>query len=781
MIYLFNLIIIVIIIFFIIRSYFSSIKDNIKYFISLFINICSSWYVSDYLSKKLINIKISNSSFEYFINDKRINNIIDIIKVVIAKNYSSISEIIFEREEVSKLIEAITITLIRSSLLIVFFFLFMLIYKIGKKIIKKIIKNQNLTNKNISRWKGVFFGFIYGLIFILLITTPISGLSTLINTINKLEEVNLSNNNLDLFLNYDKTITARVFNKVNVKNKSIDLYLFDKMFEVEIANTRIKLSDEVNGFIKIYNQLTKNIKFDLTDIKKLDKYYVEELVINLQGINSLNFLTPIVIDYLLINNLDIKLSNNLYYINYYNEIVGLKELFYFYQDNIDLVNFDEIDPNILISFLYELEKLEVLDKLSFDISTQIQNIPFFTQIFDERIIRNINLKNVNFHEEINLLRNALEIIFQKDNIIDHDLYVLAVILYSSNLINDNQKIILEHFIYQYLFEYRNSIKRQSLDLNDYYSLIQIGKCFIDNGFLEPFFRTTKLYDEKSVEILVNAIFSSDVLKNNLELIITLFLLDSNFNFDFKIIPPKIILENEEIGKSELKSLIRLFQILNYGLTQSNLEKHIDEICFILENSYIIREYFHEILTSLVTKYNTSPYKIYIKKYDYNSTEGNEEFTKLLYSLKLLVNKKIIENPLNIFSFSKEELYILLESKVIEDAFINLLIDIGNDDSIPIIVNIDKNHEDWYKSNRGDGELRYFLNAIRIIFKDVEDYDDIKFTPELILSIDDGSIDTNGDGIVDEKDENELLEIMKSKIISDSIIKFIYDYFKNQKK
>src|SRR5690606_16313192 len=136
---------------------------------------------------------------------------------------------------------------------------------------------------------------------------------------------------------------------------------------------------------------------------------------------------------------------------------------------------------------------------------------------------------------------------------------------------------------------------------------------------------------------------------------------------------------------------------------------------------------------------------------------------------------------NLLKLTKEDINLILESRLIEEAAIHLLYDISKDDEIPLVVNLKVDDPRWYKNNINDGELRQLLYAVLIIFRDVEDLENIKLTPELILSISDGTMDTNGDGVVDENDENELKEIMESKILSDTIIKFIYDYYKDMNK
>jgi hypothetical protein len=54
---------------------------------------------------------------------------------------------------------------------------------------------------------------------------------------------------------------------------------------------------------------------------------------------------------------------------------------------------------------------------------------------------------------------------------------------------------------------------------------------------------------------------------------------------------------------------------------------------------------------------------------------------------------------------------------------------------------------------------------------------LSFDQELISSISDGTVDTNGDGYVDENDDNDLRDILRSKIVSDTIIFLAIDILK----
>lgn len=776
MILLFNSIIIIIFLAYILNSYFLSIKENIIKLISFLIKVSLSLFIAFILAPKLTVLKISSESYRFIINERKIKNFLDLIKVILIKNFPEIEPIIIERTEAIALLEAICTMLIRIVLVIICFLFLSLIMKIIFWLLKKynIIRINYLAK---SKLKGLGFGFIQGIIMIFIISIPFAGLSTLTNELIKFEDISTNSNEITFLKDYRKTITGRIFKFLNINNKSLDVHYFDQVFVVRYNDEDIYLSEEVSNYIELLTYIKEN-NLNI-ELENLEMEALDELIFRLKTIKTLNITTPILIDYFLLNYYELKLSSNLYQVDFYNDVTFLGELVktLIENDKFNYLEFETIDTLLVIDLLNIFSKLDSIDKLSNDITYQLTSNKFLLNYFDYRVVSNLKLNNVNYKKEVTLLKQILENIYSQK----FDSEKLASFAYESDIVSSNQRLILELIIWEMFYEYRNDIIRYSLEYEDYLSVVRIAKAYVDNGYLEPYFRLAKLYDAETVEILIDAIYASNFFRNNLDFIIDMFLSESIFKFDFKIVVPSVVKENIEVGKGEIRSLIRLFQILNYGITQATLEKHLDELCDIFENSIIIRDYFHEILETLINKYNPTDYKIYIKKIDYNTPDGRMEYSKLIDIFRMLVQKRVLDDPTVLLKLTKEEIDYILTSSVIEEACINLLIDLGKADDNPLVVTIPNGHEDWYPSSRGEGELRYFINAIKIIFKNVERIEDIEFTPELILKISDGTIDTNGDGVVDEFDENELYEIMKSKIISDTIIKFIYDYFKDHYK
>src|SRR5690554_1975127 len=207
MILKFNLIIIFIIIIYLLNSYYLSIKQNIIKLSSFLLRILISWILANSLARLFLNINISSANYEFIINGEAIDNIVDLFKVIIIKNIPEFSYIINERLKALKLIENISVMLIRTIILILSYLIITCIYKIVMLIIKKIKKKQQKNVESISKKNGLIFGFIQGFIIIFLISIPLSGISSLTNDILRLEENKELSKDVLFIKDYRNTIT----------------------------------------------------------------------------------------------------------------------------------------------------------------------------------------------------------------------------------------------------------------------------------------------------------------------------------------------------------------------------------------------------------------------------------------------------------------------------------------------------------------------------------------------------------------------------------------------
>lgn len=173
----------------------------------------------------------------------------------------------------------------------------------------------------------------------------------------------------------------------------------------------------------------------------------------------------------------------------------------------------------------------------------------------------------------------------------------------------------------------------------------------------------------------------------------------------------------------------------------------------------------------------------------DESEWKEELRNFLFALKRLSEKKqnfgMKNFDLNVIHFlttgnegeESNDLSLILKSKILTDTIISKIKDLEkNRNTGEGIFIINVRDEDWIDdSSDRPGELRNFVRGIQIIYRKLNiDLNNPAIHREKLKEISAGTEDTNGDGVIDDNDDNELREIIKSKILADTIIFLLYE-------
>ncbi len=170
-------------------------------------------------------------------------------------------------------------------------------------------------------------------------------------------------------------------------------------------------------------------------------------------------------------------------------------------------------------------------------------------------------------------------------------------------------------------------------------------------------------------------------------------------------------------------------------------------------------------------------------YDDGTTDG--ELRNFVRAVKVVLGDPIDLNNINVDpnilkTLSNErggeddEVGTILKSIIITDTIIKEIVGLGGDTS-SLVINLTQEDARWRDTETEDGEIRKLIRAIQIIFSDpASDLNNPNIDPNVILNLTDGTVDTNGDLVVDELDSDEIGEIFASVIASDSMIKVLYD-------
>ncbi|MDD3958230.1 MAG: hypothetical protein PHO96_05020, partial [Candidatus Izemoplasmatales bacterium] len=139
-----------------------------------------------------------------------------------------------------------------------------------------------------------------------------------------------------------------------------------------------------------------------------------------------------------------------------------------------------------------------------------------------------------------------------------------------------------------------------------------------------------------------------------------------------------------------------------------------------------------------------------------------------------VNPNILKDLTNDRGGVDDEVGTILKSIIITDTIIKEIVGLGGDTS-SLVINLTQEDARWRDTETEDGEIRKLIRAIQIIFSDpTSDLNNPSIDPNVILNLTDGTVDTNGDLVVDDLDSDEIGEIFASVIASDSMIKVLYD-------
>lgn len=222
----------------------------------------------------------------------------------------------------------------------------------------------------------------------------------------------------------------------------------------------------------------------------------------------------------------------------------------------------------------------------------------------------------------------------------------------------------------------------------------------------------------------------------------------------------------------------------------------DEITEILESRIIA-----DTLISLIADYNQQTIAIdqnillqpviRYQKYDVQWYGKNGELRKLITAFKTVFPDGSVFSDdnfdLNIFKNistgtedpADDDLSVILESVVIRDTVIGFLKSLNRKRLFETTLIVNVRDSDWLDSEKGEpGELRRLIRGINIILRNV-DLNHTVFSKDIILGLTDGSTDTNGDGVVDQNDSNDLQNISQSRIISDCVIQMFYEMMKEK--
>lgn len=537
------------------------------------------------------------------------------------------------------------------------------------------------------------------------------------NDDNDLDESSQNSEIFDILGSYSNSVPGKVFGcvKYGEQKSSIDELMFDSIFAIDAKNGNLKLRKELKKVSSILNSPTvqevMKDGFDISKLYLLEEQELRSLVDLLSSLDVIQILVPVGIEFLAYSDLlvesfgddfvDIqKLIQDKYdeliELDYCNEVKnigyafvnvlqllgdGLEE-----DKKIDFFNFDQETLNKIFENLGELELLEIIAPVTINflintdaVKTAIESTGF--------TVEDLGLNgDINYVDELMNLPKIYEKIASLGiQIVDEEVDLSNVdaskiegfveVLFDSSIIKNAIPVVATTLVNNYLpEEFSNIFSKEEVDdvnwEDEFAPLLKAAVTLLNSGILnaeDKIVALSQLSDEKINE-LGQYISESEVFTNNLNDIVEA-LLKVVLGEDIKYYGLEES-KGENWSKDEIISLFNVMKKMSNGLTLEQTDAETEELAIALHSSTYIRKNLNNIINALTSGFG----------FDVANLEPEEWTINEIYvTFKALniVNSSSsgsIANIEDFFSMSDEKLDILLESKIIKDSMIRLIVE-----------------------------------------------------------------------------------------------------------
>jgi|GEM_PF-2115771 len=298
----------------------------------------------------------------------------------------------------------------------------------------------------INRLIGALIGLVHSGVHVLFYAMLFAGVSSLLKPATEfleiqkeLQETSESENTYQLlpledsnefgFVNevvdaYRESFIGKTYNVIKIKNKPIDLVLYDLTFNLEFNSKRIYIREELINLFELLTDVTNDIDLNekiLNQILSLEEQKLTGYVDRLSNLKLINVIFPLGVEVLFNTNIvDLKgfeISTHDYQkllkLNYQNEI---KNIGYVAIDVAKLVDFNNLQNQNILGFeptrvsrifdnLGELELVNILAPVGINI---LLEQPQFKELVNKD---EINLKQIDFKQEFKNLGNVYNALY----------------------------------------------------------------------------------------------------------------------------------------------------------------------------------------------------------------------------------------------------------------------------------------------------------------------------------------------------------------------------------
>lgn len=325
-----------------IKGMFKSVY-NLIVFVGL---VLVGWIMMPKMVDFLLDYNISQYNFNF--QGVAITTLREAAPAIIATYDETLGSMMVEGTESYALVFSLVYSVLRLAIMIVWLILvgtiFKFIFWIFYQIIKPRRRDKDGNKKHASftsRLGGGIVGVVHAAIFVLMLAIPFAGICSVGNDIAKAVEDNktevayrvnnnddiifveldnstaqsIINDNKELFdfmANYRNSLLGTVGGLLKTEGKSLDEYIFDKLFSFETEEEEIALRTEIGSAAKAYVTLFEATGGVISSetIAALDEETLDKIFGEVENIKLINVVVPIGVEYVFNNEqLKDKLSN----------------------------------------------------------------------------------------------------------------------------------------------------------------------------------------------------------------------------------------------------------------------------------------------------------------------------------------------------------------------------------------------------------------------------------------------------------------------------------------
>ncbi|MFA7436242.1 MAG: CvpA family protein [Bacilli bacterium] len=710
----FNYSIIAILVLGVIFGFFKGTFKSVYNLIVFVVLLLIGWFLSPVFSNMIINYDLSSFNLEF--GGVTLTSLGEFVLNFAGGSVEGLEGAMVEGTLFYELVNSFMVMVVRIVFIIVwlilmatvFKFIFWIIYLIIKP--KKIVDGKKKKKTLTSRLGGMGVSLVHALITVLLISIPLAGFASIgasISTLAPMETADTeelgytvvyTNNGVllangddllgdaVLFMeNYRDTLAGKISGFVKLGDSYFDEAIFDEIFSIKVAETKIKIRAELQTAVNVYSRITEELgdeEFSIDNIIKIDTEVLDEVIDDISKLKLIHIAIPVGLEVAVNSDiLDEQLGEISALIDLEDLLEELKEVDY--EEEISYLgkalvaalvlmqdletedgeepNYLGLDPDKVEAVTDQLSESEILRILSDVAMTYLINSEGINDFLVENGMEadDINLDGVTINNELKSISNIYRALHNAgfnsldfasldlSAVTDDNVNEIADAIYSSTFFSNNTTLLAAFLFKALPEEYQDVITINNFNRQDFISILSLGVVMANSGMLGDDFDPIDLLTEENIEKIADYISKSDLLSENVAGLLEMLLSGMDLPIEIEL-PDDLTWKGAE-GKAELVALFTTASKIVPMMDNENgfdfSGDSIDELADTVVESRIIMHNMSSlisfILDSTAVADEIDPETL---EFDWDSEEGKAEFKALLTAISVILDSGLIDDP-----------------------------------------------------------------------------------------------------------------------------------------